>query len=172
MENVYVFYIASICIHGEDLLRQFAFHQKYRRCNNETDVRYIWEIDNRTIRRDLWNEYNQLGTLFMEVFIFGWWWTSRQSLTRIVSWKGEREPTIKQSMGRKIGVVQKFTGIQNLGQNWWWANGIRVEYIPRIHHIGALHKSPRVTVKIERNTRKVHWTDYLHVDVQRHLMGI
>ena len=27
MENVYVFYIASICIHGEELLRQFAFHQ-------------------------------------------------------------------------------------------------------------------------------------------------
>ena len=27
MENVYVFYIASICIHGEDILRQLAFHQ-------------------------------------------------------------------------------------------------------------------------------------------------
>ena len=26
MENVYVFYIASICIHGAELLRQFAFH--------------------------------------------------------------------------------------------------------------------------------------------------
>ena len=46
-----------------------------------------------------------------------------------------------------------------------------MEYPPRIHHIGALHQSPRVTVKIERNTRKNHWTDYLHVDVQRHLMG-
>ena len=30
MENVYVFNIGSICIHGEELLRQFAFHQKYR----------------------------------------------------------------------------------------------------------------------------------------------
>ena len=30
MENVYVFYITSICIHGEELLRQIAFHQKYR----------------------------------------------------------------------------------------------------------------------------------------------
>ena len=34
------------------------------------------------------------------------------------------------------------------------------------------HKSPRVTVNIERNTRKFHSTDYLHVDVQRHLMEI
>ena len=28
MENVYVFNIASICIHGEELLRQLAFHKK------------------------------------------------------------------------------------------------------------------------------------------------
>ena len=28
MENVYVFCIASICIRGEESLRQFAFHQK------------------------------------------------------------------------------------------------------------------------------------------------
>ena len=55
----------------------------------------------------------------------------------IVSWKDEREPSIKHSMGRKIGVVQKFTGIQNLGQNWWWANGIRVEYLPRIQYVAA-----------------------------------
>ena len=41
MVNVYVFYIASICIHGEELLRQLAFHQKYRRSHNETDVRHI-----------------------------------------------------------------------------------------------------------------------------------
>ena len=42
----------------------------------------------------------------------------------------------------------------------------------RIHHIASLRQSPRVTVKIERNTRKNHRTDYLLVDVQRHLMGI
>ena len=41
MGNVYVFHIASICIHGEELLRQLTFHQKYRRSHNETDVRHI-----------------------------------------------------------------------------------------------------------------------------------
>ena len=54
--NVYVFCIASICIHGAELLGQFAVHQKYRRSHTETDVREIWEIDIRTIRRDLWNK--------------------------------------------------------------------------------------------------------------------
>ena len=48
----------TICIHGEELLRQMAFHQRYRRSHNEADVRHIWEISVRTIRRDLWNEYN------------------------------------------------------------------------------------------------------------------
>ena len=50
----------------------------------------------------------------------------------------------------------------------WNSSGI----FPRIHHIAALPQSPRVIVKIERNTREIYWTDHLHVDVQRHLMGI
>ena len=54
----------------------------------------------------------------------------------------------------------------------WWANGIRVEYFPTIHHIAALPQSPRVTVEITWDTREFHRKDYLHVDVQRHLLGI
>ena len=70
-------------------------------------------------------------------------------------WKDEREPTIKYCMGRQIDVVQKFTRIQSFGQNWWWANGIRVKCLPRIHHIAALQQSPRVLVKNERKARKI-----------------
>ena len=34
--------VEGICIHGKELLRQFTFHQKYRkRSHNETDVRHI-----------------------------------------------------------------------------------------------------------------------------------
>ena len=47
-----------------------------------------------------------------------------------------------------------------------------MEYLPKIRHIAALPQSPRVTVKIERNTREIYWTNDLHVDVQRHLMEI
>ena len=53
MVNVYVFNIASICIHGEELLRQLAFHQEFKRSHNETGVR-------------------QQGRLLMEVFVFDW----------------------------------------------------------------------------------------------------
>ena len=66
-------------------------------------------------------------------------------------------------MGRKIGVVQKFIRIQSFGQNWRRANGIRVEYVPRIHHVAAQPQSSTFTVDIEWNTREFHRTDYLHV---------
>ena len=42
----------------------------------------------------------------------------------------------------------------------------------RIHHIAAQPQSSRVTVEIGWNTREFDRTNYLHVDVQRHLMGI
>ena len=64
----------------------------------------------------------------------------------IKPWKDEREPTIKSCMGRQIDVVHEFTTVQNFGQNLWPANGIRVEQLPRIHHIAALQQSPRVHV--------------------------
>ena len=87
---------------------------------------------------------------------------SHQSLAReglrifrfcVMPWKGESEPTIKFCLGRQVKVVQEFTTIQNFGRNWWWANGIRVDFFRRIHHIAALQQSPRVTVKNERKSK-------------------
>ena len=43
----------------------------------------------------------------------------------------------------KYDVVQEFITIQNFGHNWWCANGIRVEYFPRIHHIAALQQKAK-----------------------------
>ena len=44
MGNVYVIYITSICIHGENYSDNLHSIKKYRRSHNETDVRHIWEI--------------------------------------------------------------------------------------------------------------------------------
>ena len=181
MVNVYVFDITSICIDGEGILRKFALHQKYReQSHNETE----FDISEKLIvgqSDDLCCEYNQLGTLFMEVFIFGWWWRSRQSPAHkglrilrfsIMLWKTEREPTVKLCMGRQIDVVQKSIRTQSFGQNQWWADWIRVEYLPRVHQIAALHQCPRVHVENERKARRIYRTNHLHVDAQRYLMGI
>ena len=73
-------------------------------------------------------------------------------------------------LGRQVDVVQKFITMHSFGHNWWWAIGIRVEYFPRIRYVAALRQSQKFTVKIECRTWKIHWTDHLHVGVQRHLM--
>ena len=92
----------------------------------------------------------------METIIFGQWWRSHQSLARevlrifrfcVMPWKDEREPTVKLCMGRQVDVVQKFIAIQSFGHNWWWANGIRVEYFLRINQIAA---EPRVKLYMPR----------------------
>ena len=59
--------------------------------------------------------------------------------------KVNENPQSSYGMGRQIDVVQKFTRIHSFGQNWWWANGIRVEVLPRIHHIAAQSQSSRFT---------------------------
>ena len=86
----------------------------------------------------------------------------------IVPWKDEREPTIKYAWEDRLTWFKSSSEYRTLDR----IDGEPMEYLPRIHHIAALPQSPRVTVKIECNTRKIYWTDYLHVDVQRHLMGI
>ena len=59
--NVYVFDSGSICIHGKELLRKFAFHQKYSgKSHFKEDVRDIWTVDIGTIGWDFWSVSNQL----------------------------------------------------------------------------------------------------------------
>ena len=55
----------------------------------------------------------------------------------VMSWKGESEPNIKCCLAKAVGLVQRFITMQNSGHNWRRADGIRVEYFPRIHHIAA-----------------------------------
>ena len=79
--NVHFFYITSICVHGEKLLRQFTFHQNTGR---DLTTKQMFDISEkllfRKIKRNLWSELNPFGIFFMETFIFGWWWKSHQSL--------------------------------------------------------------------------------------------
>ena len=83
----------------------------------------------------------------------------------VMSWKSEAEPSIKYCLGTTVGLIQRFITIQNFGHNRRRADGIRVEYFPKIHHIGARRRSPKVH---EQNGRPstIPRTNYLHVDVQ------
>ena len=118
--SVYVVNIGSICIHGKELQRTFAFHQKYMEQSHS-------------------EHSNQLGKFSMETIISGQWWRSHQSLARedllifrfyVMPWKDEREPNIKYCLGTAVGLVQRFITIQNFGHKWRRTDGIRVEYFP------------------------------------------
>ena len=131
------------------LLRHVAFHQEYKRSHTQTNVRHICEISLRTTW-DLWSENNWFRIFFMEVFVFDWW-TSLQSSAHeglrlsifCIFWVRYTRTLIKRCMGTKIGVVQNISGIQKLGQNWQRANGIRVEYFPRIQYFVVQSRSSR-----------------------------
>ena len=81
--NVYVFDFGSISIHGKEILRQFTFHQKYRRRSHfKTDVRHIWKDDSGTIRWDFWSVSNQLGKFSMETINYLWSMMKKSSVSR------------------------------------------------------------------------------------------
>ena len=75
-------------------------------------------------------------------------------------------------METKIGMVQNFSEIQKLWQNRRWANGLRVEYFPRIQYVAAQWRSQKFTVEIRWDTREFHRKKHVHVDVQQHFLWI
>ena len=80
----------------------------------------------------------------------------------VMSWKGESEPNNKYCLGGTVGLVQRFTTIQNFGRR---TSGIRVEYFHWMHYIAARRRCPKVHEQNERLSA-IPRTNYLHVDVQ------
>ena len=132
-----------------------------------------------------------LELLFMELFIL----VGDEQVISLLHTKGLRilrfcvyalgkvneDPQVKHCMGRQIEVVQKFTriqSIQSLGQtlmvSQWNSSGISSQDSPHCSspHCSSATKSKSYMSRLSVDTSKIHWTDYLHVDVQRHLMGI
>ena len=75
-------------------------------------------------------------------------------------------------MGRQIGMVLKFTGVQKHWQNSRRANGIWVAYFPKIQYVAVQWRSQKFIVEMRWDTREFHRKNYIHVDVQRYLMWI
>ena len=112
----------------------------------------LWLVMNKSsVSSALKSTYSQIHYCLLEK----WARTLNQILHGKTDWRGS-----------------KFTRIQSFGQNWWWANGTRVEHFPKIHHFAAQPQTPRAVVMIERNTREFYKKDHLHVYVQRHLMRV
>ena len=79
--------------------------------------------------------------------------------------KVNQNPTSNTVWGEQLSWFKDSQQYRTLDHNRRKADGIRVEYFPRIHHIAAHRRSPRVH---EQNGRpiKIPKTKYLHVDVR------
>ena len=117
----------------------------------------------------------------MEVFVFDWWWRSHQSSAHkglrilrfcIVSWKDERDLPIKHCMGRQIGMVQKFTEYRALDTVDGWPIEFEWNIFPGFTTLQLSHKVQELLLRLGETPENFYRTDHLHVDVQRHLMGI
>ena len=127
MVNSYVFYIASICIHGEELLRQLAYYQKYRRSHNETNVFDIpekflteqsdeiygvttvnWE-DSSWKYLSLVGDEEVISLSHAKVYVF--------SDCVLCIGKMNEYPQSNSVWEEQVDVVQKFTTVQNFRQN-------------------------------------------------------
>ena len=60
-------------------------------------------------------------------------------------------------------MVQKFITIQNFGHNWWWANGILVEYFPGFTTLQLCYKVQELPSKLSVTPEYFSLTDHLHV---------
>ena len=78
----------------------------------------------------------------------------------VLSWQDIRKFWISRSMGAKIWTDQIFSKLQKLWQDRWGANGIRVEYFPRIQYVAVQWRSQKFTVQIRRNAIKFHRKEF------------
>ena len=106
----------------------------------------------------LWSMMKKSSVSRMQKFMYS-------QIFRVMSWKDESEPNINYCLGAAVGMVQRFTTMQNFEHNRRRTYGIRVEYFPRIHHIATHQQSPRVH-DLNGRPITIPRTNYLDVDVQ------
>ena len=124
--------------------------------NMERNILWLGECSWHIHKIGVWTRWdlrignNWLGESFMETPVISSWRKSHQSSTHeglrlfglcVVSWEDSRKPSIERCMGTKIGMVQIISGIQKLWQNRRWADGLRVEHVPRIQYVAAQWRS-------------------------------
>ena len=124
MVNVHVFNTASICMHGEELLRHLAFHQK----EEDFTMKQVFDISEKWISEQSDEIYgisaiNWEDSSWKHLSLVGGEKAISLQRTKVyvfsdsVLCHGKMNENPQTNIGRQIDVVQKFTRIQNFGQN-------------------------------------------------------
>ena len=175
MGNVYVFYITSICIHDEELLRTFALHQTYR---ERSHLKQMFEISEKLIveqsdeiygvntiswvdsswkQLSLVDDEELISLSHTKIYVF--------SDSVLCLGKMNQNPTSNSAWEEKLSWFKSSSQYRTLDT----IDGEPMEFewnISQDLHIAALQQSPRVHVKNEREARSIPRTDHFHVDVQ------
>ena len=146
---------------------------------NTTDLtlKHMFDISTKLVSEQ--DEISGLETIgwetLMEIPVINWWRKKLQSSTHeglrlfgfcVVPWEDFRKLPIERCMGTKIWMVKIFF----LWQNRRRANGIRVEYFPRIQYVAAQWRSQTFTVQVRWETGEFHRKNHIYVDVQWHFL--
>ena len=140
MGNVYVFDITSICFHGKGNSENL---RSIKNTGNNLTMKQMFDISEKLI---VGQSDEFFGVSQMTWEISPWKQLSLVNGEEFVSLspanvyvfsdsvlclgKMNENPQSNTHWEDKLTWFKKFTTIQNFGRNWWWANGIRVEYFP------------------------------------------
>ena len=173
--NAHVCYNGISSIHGKELPEQLS---------NTTDLtlKQMFDICTRLVCEQ--NEISGLETIGWENH--SWKYLSLIGDERIINLQRTKvyvfsdsvlclgkifeNPESNDAWEQRLGWIKSSQKIQKLWQNRRRANGIGVEYFPRIQHVAAQWRSQKFIVQIRRNTRKFHRKNSVFVDVQRHFL--
>ena len=145
-----------------------------------SQVRDIWTVDIGTIRWDFWSVSNQLIKFSMETIIFDQWWRSHFLLHAkvyvfsdcvICVGKMNQNPTSNTAWERQLDWFKDSSYYRTLDT----IDGEPMEFewnvSPGFTTLQLYNKVKGLLLRLSV-IRKFPLTDCLHVDVQRHLMGI
>ena len=182
MENVCVFYITRICIDGEDLLRQFTF---YKKKTEDLTMKQMFDISEKLITEQSDEIYGVNTTDWEDS---SWKYLSLVSDEDVISLSHAKVYVFSDSVFC-LGKMH-----QNSQSNTVWEDKLTwfksppecraldkidvepMEFewnnFPGFTTLQLCHTVQELLSKLSVEPEEFHWTDYLHVDVQRHLIGI
>ena len=142
----------------ERITQTIGIPSRIQRSHNETNVRHICEIGVWT-RWGLCSVNKWLGKLFMEVFVFDWWWTSHQS---------SAHTGLRFQILYCVLVRYTRTSNQTLHGNKDW-RGFEWNIFPGFNMLQLSQEVQELLLRFNETTEFFR-KDHLHVDVRRHLM--
>ena len=162
-------------------LNNCQFHREYKRSQIKTNVRHIYKIGVWT-RWELWigDNFCWENHSWKFLSLIGEEWIINLQRTKVYVFsdsvlclgKIHENTQSNDAWEQRLGWFKSSPEKKKLWQNRRWADGIRVEYFPRIQYVAAQWRSQMFAVEIRWDTREVHRKKFFHDNVQWYFLWI